>query len=290
MNSLYPHVSPWDRSTIAAFLAYCMTTSVCSLGLRQCRLSFPLLPHVVLRVSFRLYTQIKVLRKMPVKNAKKCNRKRGNAPGLGPLRYANIAPFPRRRPITLKYCFTQNLVEAAAGAGTQQLWALNSLFDPDASSVGHQPMYYDQLFSNTGPYQRYTVTHVQLNCVFTNLNAVPVMCAFYIQPGAVDLPSRDTLLEKPMVVRKVLSGNAGGPCSAAFSRKVDVARGFGVPRAKLIDDDVYSGVWNGNPSQLLYGIFMTYGLPPAAAVTSVTLETTLVFHGYAFGLVASGSS
>jgi hypothetical protein len=42
------------------------------------------------------------------------------------------------------------LTEAAAGAGVQYVFGLNNLYDPDVTGAGHQPMYYDQLFTQQG--------------------------------------------------------------------------------------------------------------------------------------------
>lgn len=201
------------------------------------------------------------------------------------------APFPPRRPVKFTYSFSQNLVEAAAGAGTQQLWNLNSLYDPDASGVGHQPLYYDQMFSNAGPYQRYTVHTVDLSITVTNLvQTESILCGVYFQPGAVDLPARDLFQEKPYKVMVILGPRDGHSSTRVLQHRISIAKVLGVTRRKLMDDDQYSGFWNTNPAVIAYGIFMSYAMPPAPLVASVSVSTKLVFHGVAFGRSAIGSS
>ncbi len=176
------------------------------------------------------------------------------------------------------------------GAGVQQIWNINSLYDPNATSTGHQPLYYDQLFSNTGPYQRYTVDRAQVSVTFQNNSSVPIVVATYLQVGAIDLPSRDSLLEKPGVRVCHLSAVSAGGSTKTLTMDVKIHKIFGVPKRKLLDDDVYSGFWNANPSQICYAVTMVYSLPGVATVAAAFVDTKIIFHGSAFGLCAIGGS
>jgi hypothetical protein len=164
------------------------------------------------------------------------------------------------------------------------------LYDPDASGVGHQPLYFDQLFTATGPYTRFTVERVHVNLTFITLSTQPATVHFYVQPGTIDFPGNEACFEKPWRQSIVLSGNSAGPSKGVINMSIPIMRGFGVPRRKLLDDDVYSGLYNANPSQLLSGIVMVYATPPATAVATVTCVGTLTFMGTAYGLSAIGSS
>lgn len=227
-----------------------------------------------------------------VKDGKKTKVVRKGAQGnpLGGYGLYSTCPFPRRRPIKLRYAETQLLTEAAVGAGVQQVWNLNGIYDTNATGAGHQPLYYDQLFSATGPYQRYTVDFARIEVTISNNATVPILAAVYLQVGALDYPSRDLLLEKPGVkVVQLSSVNAGGS-TKTIGWSVDLAKLFGVPHRKLIADDVYSGFWNSNPSQICFAVAMIYSMPGVATVAAAFTDTRIVFGGYAYGLSAIGMS
>ena len=61
--------------------------------------------------------------------------------------------FPKKMMTTLKYCETVPLV-STSGSFATYYFSTNSLFKPNASSGGHQPMYYDQY---SALYTKYTV-------------------------------------------------------------------------------------------------------------------------------------
>lgn len=52
--------------------------------------------------------------------------------------------FPKRLTFTHKYADT-TAVSSTAGAINKYIWSTNSLFDPNVTSTGHQPAYFDQL-------------------------------------------------------------------------------------------------------------------------------------------------
>jgi len=61
--------------------------------------------------------------------------------------------LPKRLCLTHKYCETKNLTIAASTVANYVIQA-NGMFDPDITSTGHQPMYFDQI---KNLYQEYTV-------------------------------------------------------------------------------------------------------------------------------------
>lgn len=219
------------------------------------------------------------------KTDKNLRKRRGNS-STG----YSTSPFPRRRPITLRYAETQLMIEAAVGSGVQQVWNLNGLYDTNVTGIGHQPLYYDQLFGSNGPYQRYTVDHAKIQVTVSNNATVPILAAVYLQVGPVDYPPRDLLLEKPGVKVVQLSAVSAGGSTKTITWSVELCKLFGVSHSKLIADDVYSGFWNSNPSQICFAVTMIYSLPGVATVATAFTDTRIVFSGYAYGLSAVGGS
>lgn len=197
---------------------------------------------------------------------------------------------PERRLVSFRYGSVMNMLEAAVGAGVQQVWNLNSLYDPDATGVGHQPLYFDQMVTATGPYQRFRVLSVNVKFTVTNISADPVLFAFYFQPGALDFPSRELLIEKPECKPIYLPQSGGGPVTRTYSRTIPIEKCFGITRARLLADDVYSGLYNANPSQIALGVVMMYALPGSGVVAQVSVATELTFLAEVFGRSAIASS
>jgi len=99
---------------------------------------------------------------------------------IGPVRMAPLSdPFPIRWNRTLRYSQLVTLTAGASGLfGTEQIFRLNSLFDPDLSGVGHQPYGYDSL---AALYYRYKVRAVRVCLRFSDPSADGVLCAAQFQ-------------------------------------------------------------------------------------------------------------
>lgn len=207
--------------------------------------------------------------------------------GLG---FWQVSPFKPFLTTTFKYASLSNMLEAAVGSGVQYLWNLNSLYDPDGTSVGHQPLYFDQLLTAGGPYSRYVVYKTKVKITVTNISANPVMFAIYLQAGTIDFPSRETLAEKPMCKKVFLPQSGGGPVTRSITLNVPIHKVFGIPRVRVMNDDVYVGMYNSNPSQVAYGVAMMYSQPGAGVVAQVSVATELEFFARVFGRTAVSGS
>lgn len=199
----------------------------------------------------------------------------------------NVAAYPRTRNVIFNYTNSGLYAEASAGAGFQNVWALNGLYDPDVTNVGHQPMYYDQYLASTGPYARYLVTRADVSIEVINTSAYPIIFGTYCQPGVVDLPTIIALQEKPMGRSVLLSQSPSAGCRRTLNFSVRVNQVMGVPMQKIKDDDQYAGIYNANPSQVAYMINMIYGI---TNIATATVKVRLVLHAKLFSLVAASTS
>lgn len=79
--------------------------------------------------------------------------------------------FPDKMVTTLRYVDNVALSATSNGVGSN-VFRMNSLFDPDLSGSGHQPMYFDQICGpiGTAPYSRYRVISSKITCRFTQIN------------------------------------------------------------------------------------------------------------------------
>jgi len=89
---------------------------------------------------------------------------------LGPIR--QLKGVPRRKYFELRYAEALPPAGISVGTagicGTEILYGLNSLFDPNQSGTGHQPYYYDQMVGCG--YQRYRVDTVSIKVRAANAN------------------------------------------------------------------------------------------------------------------------
>lgn len=206
---------------------------------------------------------------------------------MGSSAPVQIAPYPREMIGEFLYSHFALLAEGSTGVGTQSVWALNGLYDPDVTFTGHQPMYYDQLFTATGPYARYLGMEAQWEIDIINTSTAPIYVCWYLQPGAVDLPSLISCGEKPLREDKMLSQRDTMGSRITFRGRMPIEKIFGIPKQRLVSDDTYSGVYNANPSQVAYGILMVYG---TTAIATATVFFRFRFKGKAYSLVASPTS
>jgi len=73
--------------------------------------------------------------------------------------------FPEVLRTSLRYQ-DQYTLTSSSGSAAQWLFRLNSLFDPDLTGVGHQPLYFDQL---SGIYQYYRIRSTRMHVTFLPL-------------------------------------------------------------------------------------------------------------------------
>lgn len=103
-----------------------------------------------------------------------------------------VAPFPLVGKYTLEYESALFAISNGAASGVGQI-CINGLYDPDASTGSvfgnHQPTFFDQLCSSSGPYTRYIVDEARVTIVGATSSAWPievVMTTATIDGTAID--------------------------------------------------------------------------------------------------------
>lgn len=149
-----------------------------------------------------------------------------------------------------RYAGVANLATGTAGvAGTEQVWNLTGLYDPDYTSSGHQPYGYDQM---AALYARYIVMEVEVECRFLSIGGTSeVMCIYNPRPpGSFTTTSGnpDTLTENPLIETKALS-------PSGVNRVVVIKRRFkpwdllGISKEQyLYELSDYAGAVSSNPT------------------------------------------
>lgn len=123
-------------------------------------------------------------------------------------RLAMVDPFPPGRDYSLTYGQAVTLGNGAVGTfGTEQVFRLNSLADPDFTGGGHQPYGFDTLQTI---YSRYKVHSVMIELTFNTPSNNEIVASMVSAPqDPVTLSSFDlnTLIERPNVDLQPISQN-----------------------------------------------------------------------------------
>lgn len=179
------------------------------------------------------------------------------------------------QPIANRYVCKQKygtFITTSALSG-QYVFNLNSVFDPDRTGVGHQPMGFDQL---AGLYNKYRVIacgwRIQLP-LSSGANAYSVGC----------LPSNDPSIvwndfgEMTEVSRtKYITQNSGAP-AATLSGKIYLPTLFGKTKASYMADDTLAAQVSTSPSELMLLYLQTFSTGTGLATGGINLQVLLEY-------------
>lgn len=193
--------------------------------------------------------------------SKRSYRKRNPARKTGRRRYKKrgqrtttvnrgLQPFAARHIVKMKYATSFRMTTAALTA--QYVFNTNSIFDPDSTSVGHQPYSHDTWATI---YNRYRV--IGVSYYITAYAAVNKTATFCILPsnGTTSVTSIDQAREEPRARSGTLSPiTAGNP--QRFKGKIYNPALTGRTRSQYMADDRYQALFGTSPSeQLILNLF-----------------------------------
>jgi len=166
----------------------------------------------------------------------------------------NGSPFGRSFRTQLTY---GEIIDIYAGLGTMgiQVFSIGGVYDPNITSGGHQPRFYDTLCGASGgtaPYRSYRVLSSKITATFFPIGTDSVEMRGCVGLGAYESTSTapttlNELLERSDFVSKFLGYWAGGTDKTILSRSTDNKKFFDVADVK--DADNLAGVYNANPSR-----------------------------------------
>lgn len=198
-----------------------------------------------------------------------------------------VAPFAPRMVRRLKYCETVALVEGAVGAGALYVFTPSSLFDPNNTGTGHQPMFFDQLCTSTGPYTRYRVLSVRAKVSIISSSAPQSLVGLYLSPSLSTGASQVANLEKPAAQWKQLTPYNCGIPIATFAVAERSAKMLGITEKHLLDDDNYAGYYNSSPGINYALTLFAYGLSGVVFTGYATVELDLEAEFFSIGNTVS---
>ncbi len=180
--------------------------------------------------------------------------------------------FPPTRMAKLNYSDVSTLTEGGAGTGAFQVYRTGDLYDPDYTGVGHQPMYFDQLCSSTGPYLTFAVLGAGFQLRFANVSSYPALVVIFPSMGTASPASRQQALEKPFAKKRLLppvgTGGAMWDCRYHISNPKFAGQ---PPQTYIANNGGNFGSSAGGPNMIV----CVYGI---GGVASVAYEVNILYH------------
>lgn len=211
-----------------------------------------------------------------IMGSKKSGKRSGRGNGRQSRRKAPqmlIQPAqPRSQMVKFDYVVSFTLTEGAAGIGASYVHRLNSLYDPNSTGVGNQPLGYDQwsaFFNRSVVYK--CIAEVQM----VNAGTFPGQFGCFTVSGASPIPTANAWASQYGAQMKLKATTGNNVFS--FRRTYDIGRLLGVSKSKIMDEEDYSespaGPAVAGNNQALFVIF-TRGIG-AVGVATVLLKLTM---------------
>lgn len=214
--------------------------------------------------------------------AKKNKTKRSKKGGRQRFMLAAVSAQPRTMVVQFRFQQNQTLVEGAAGVGATYAFRLNSLYDPNATGVGNQPVGYDQW---SALFNRSTVFRCSITVQMVNTGTLPSEFGIFPLIGASPVPTSTSSWSCQYGSSSSLLGTTGRNVFTT-KRNYDIAKLFGISKAKLLAEEEYSEqpagpAVAGNNQAFLY--IWTRGI---GAVGSCALRVQMLFTARLFDPVS----
>lgn len=205
-------------------------------------------------------------------------RKRGH-PLMGPVPRlpGGDVGVPSYLDTTVRYIGTRS-INLVASLLDVSYWRLNGLYDPDTSSTGGQPLFFDQYMSM---YAVYCVTRTRV--VARLSGTMSASSAFQPKFGMVPVNSGIAIswpadfvtpMCRPGAKHAMVMANRSLP---VLSSTYDIAAVIGVPRSRVIVDSTFHGDDGNNPLQQAALAVMVQNTDAGTTFTC-NLEVELTFH------------
>lgn len=220
-------------------------------------------------------------RKSPMSKAGKKSTK------TGIVRYSyNSNPVPDEERVTIRYTDT---LDATATVGFYSyLFALNDIYDPDVTSTGSQPPYYDEW---SALYNRWVVPECEYDVAVTSRTVSGRLSVAVAPVTAASLVPANFEAASSIRYAKAAETTGGGP-TYHIKGKVNIAKLYGVPDYVPESDDQYAGSINNSPTRrcVLAIVAQTSGSSDALSLTVVLKFKVRFFQPYPAALSLSSRS
>lgn len=189
-------------------------------------------------------------------------------------------PFPKIMSTTLLYKSPSTNTITSSGL-TFLNWVnfrVNSLFDFDFNDVfsNKQPLFFDQLCSDTGPYRNYRVNAWKTTLEVINLTDAALHV--YYDPMASTQDQADTIAEvrnRRGVITKMLTAQNNAKPTCVFSKYNSVKQ---FAPNKTTSDTNYQAAYNNNPASTIFSTLAWERVDQTVTSFTIAVKVSHVFY------------
>lgn len=190
-----------------------------------------------------------------------------------PKKYKTRRPYKRRRrrnkgwnkrtgpraltstPLGNKFRFKTRYVDlnntlnpGIGGVAVTHVYSLNSLFDPDFTGVGHQPIGFDQIMGTM--YDHYTVIGARARIKFTNADTTGQnLCLIQVKDNPTVNSDLQAVIENGRARYAILNPEGSGGMTKTMTTSVNLSKFFG---RSVMAGDKYQGTSATSPDDQCY--------------------------------------
>lgn len=159
------------------------------------------------------------------------------------------SPLPDRFFTKLKYTDIHALTfTGSSGVPANQSYRVNSIFDPDITGTGHQPLGHDEF---AVLYNRYRVYGMKYHITLSNQSTTDYAdVAVSLRPNLTPYTSIYTAMESPYCQKLTIGPETGSRNIAQIKGYASVAKLRGLSKRQVAIEDDLSALFGSNPGNM----------------------------------------
>lgn len=168
-----------------------------------------------------------------------------------PVRLSRATGFAKSMLVRLRYCDMLNkAVSISTTPFDNSAYHIfqTSLYDPDLTGSGHQPLYFDQLCSSSGPYTRYRVYGIGYHIWAMNTNTSQIMPMVVLHSAQqADLHSLPWSQIEEQPGARVVNIGPSGARPTYVKGYMSIAKTLGLSKSDIRTEDDFEAAYNSTP-------------------------------------------
>lgn len=191
---------------------------------------------------------------------------RKNKKKAGRAGYAPLTLITSKRTVQFPYPYGNLLSEAAPGAGFVWSYRMNSLFDPDFTGIGLQPLGFDQF---SALYGRYAVVSASFEVSFSNTTSLPIRVGYFLSPQSTVPALSGSWNMQPFGASVTMGALGSGKDVIVLRGNTSFYNELGVTKQQYRDEADFSATTSASPLRILYLHTFTHSLTGVSNATCV---------------------